>query len=78
MTKEMIDVAEISNAIKIGKLYFNRQVMWVQSNPVRYGYMFDLVRHICADRDTTEPLSILEIGSLVGASAVAWGTTINK
>jgi len=52
-------------------------VLGVQSNPVRYGYMVDLVRHICENRDKAQPLSILEIGSWVGASAISWATAIN-
>ena len=76
MVKGIIDLNEISNAIKNGEPYLDRQVFGIQSNPVRYGYMFDLVRHICADREAIEPISILEIGSWVGASAIAWGTAI--
>ncbi len=69
---------EISRFTEKGKPYFGSQLFGICSKTVRYGHMTALVKHLCQGRTDNEPVSILEVGSWIGASAVTWAKAIEE
>ena len=54
-----------------------QDIQGVQSTAIRYGHMAALIKYYC-QHIFEGPLSILEIGSWVGASAITWGNSIKN